>query len=82
MAQFVPPPGIKRVTIYADKDSPSKHHPEGHGQEAARLLAERLWQCGIQAGVEIPPGDLSESRKGVDWLDVFNDVSDAKMAVA
>ena len=80
MAEFVPPPGIKRVTIFADKDSPSKFHPSGHGQEAAKALAERLWKCGIQAGVELPPGDIPEGRKGIDWLDVLEGINALKAA--
>lgn len=80
MAEFVPPPGIKRVTVFADKDSPSKFHPSGHGQEAAKALAERLWKCGIQAGVELPPGDIPEGRKGIDWLDVLEGVNALKAA--
>lgn len=71
MAQFQPPPGIERVVIYADKDRPSKFHPAGHGQEAAKMLAERLWQNGIQAGIEIPPIDIPDDKKGIDWLDML-----------
>ena len=82
MAQFVPPPGIKRVTIYADKDSPSKFHPKGHGQEAATMLAERLWKSGIQAGVELPPIDIPEGKKGIDWLDIHVGVSALQKAAA
>lgn len=73
MAEFVPPPGIKRVTIYADKDSPSKFHPAGHGQEAAKALAERLWKSGIRAGVELPPVEIPNGKKGVDWLEYLED---------
>lgn len=80
MAEFIPPPGIKRVAIYADKDSPSKFHPSGHGQEAAKALAERLWKCGIQAGVELPPIDIPDGKKGLDWLDVFVGVSALRAA--
>lgn len=82
MAEFVPPPGIKRVTIYADKDSPSKFHPKGHGQEAATMLAERLWKNGIQAGVELPPIDIPEGKKGIDWLDIHVGVSALQKAAA
>ena len=82
MAEFVPPPGIKRVTIYADKDSPSKFHPKGHGQEAATMLAERLWKSGIQAGVELPPIDIPDGKKGIDWLDIHVGVSALQKAAA
>lgn len=72
MAAFVPPPGVEKVLIFADKDRPSRYHPAGHGQEAARSLAERLWKSGIKAGVRIPPQDIPEDKKGIDWLDCLS----------
>lgn len=69
LAEFVPPPGVKRLRIFGDKDRPSKFHPEGHGQEAARTLAERSWKSGIQASVELPPLEIPDDKKGIDWLD-------------
>jgi phage/plasmid primase-like uncharacterized protein len=71
LAEFVPPPGIRSVTIYADKDRPSKAHPSGHGQEAARTLAERLWKRGIRCDVKTPPFVIPDEKKGIDWLDVL-----------
>lgn len=69
---FVPPPGVSQVLVFADKDRPSRQHPSGHGQEAARGLVTRLWARGIQAGAIAPALDIPDSRKGVDWLDVLN----------
>ena len=72
MEQFVPPPGVEKVLIFADKDRPTKFHPQGHGQEASRALAERLWKMGIKAGVRLPPVEIPEGKKGIDWLDCWN----------
>jgi putative DNA primase/helicase len=69
---FVPPPGVRQVLVFADKDRPSRQHPSGHGQEAARGLVTRLWAMGIRAGAIAPGLDIPDGKKGVDWLDVFN----------
>lgn len=74
---FVPPPGVHQVLVFADKDRPSRQHPLGHGQEAARSLVTRLWAMGIRAGAIAPAADIPEGRKGVDWLDVFNHLGSA-----
>jgi len=74
---FVPPPGVHQVLVFADKDRPSRQHPLGHGQEAARNLVTRLWAMGIRAGAIAPAIDIPEGRKGVDWLDVFNHLGTA-----
>lgn len=80
MEAFQPPPGVKRVVIYADKDRPSKYHPVGHGQAAAKALAERLWQNGIQAGIEIPAVEIPADKKGIDWLDVLVGINAVRVA--
>ena len=69
---FLPPPEVRQVLVFADKDRPSRQHPSGHGQEAARGLVTRLWAMGIRAGAIAPTLDIPAERKGVDWLDVFN----------
>ncbi len=69
---FVPPPGVSQILVFSDKDRPSKQHPSGHGQEAARGLVTRLWAMGIRAGAIAPTIDIPDGRKGVDWLDVLN----------
>lgn len=78
---FVPPSGVSQVLVFADKDRPSRQHPSGHGQEAARNLVRRLWASGIQAGAIAPSIDIPEGRKGVDWLDVLNLVGKAGFPV-
>lgn len=74
---FMPPPGVEQVLVFADKDRPSKQHPSGHGQEAARTLVTRLWGMGIRAGAIAPAIDIPDGRKGVDWLDVFDLLGEA-----
>lgn len=71
LEHFVPPKGVD-VVIYADKDQPSKQHPEGHGQGSAKLLLKRLWAEGIKASIKIPEGNIPQGMKSVDWLDVVS----------
>ena len=68
---FMPPTGVEQILVFADKDRPSRQHPSGHGQEAARRLVKRLWEMGIRAGAIAPALDIPDGRKGIDWLDVF-----------
>lgn len=72
METFIPPPGVEKVLIFADKDRPSKYHPKGHGQESSRILAEALWKRGIKAGIKLPPFEIPDGQKGLDWLDLLN----------
>jgi phage/plasmid primase-like uncharacterized protein len=80
MAEFVPPDGIRRVLIYADRDRPCRSHPAGHGLEAAKALAGRLWRTGIRAAIQLPPDDIPAHQKGIDWLDVLAGVEARKVA--
>ena len=72
LAGFIPPPGVKRVFVMADKDRPSKPHPRGHGQEAAIELTRRLWAMGVQASAMIPRRAIPDGEKSIDWLDIWN----------
>jgi putative DNA primase/helicase len=62
MASFVPPAGVRRITIFADHDT------NFAGQLAAFTLAHRLYRLdpGLAVEVKIPPEPDS------DWLDVLN----------
>lgn len=69
---FVPPAGMNRVIVFADKDRPTKQHPKGHGQEAAKQLVQRLWGMGIKACAIVPAGEIPSGQKSLDWLDILN----------
>jgi hypothetical protein len=71
LENFVPPQGVD-VVIYADKDRPSRQHPDGHGLSAAKLLLKRLWKEGIKASIKLPGNEIPQGMKSVDWLDVVN----------
>lgn len=76
MAEFKPPQQVRKVVIFADKDAPNSAHPHGHGQEAAKRLAKRLWEQGVQTSIRIPPCETT----GVDWLDVLVGIKNLKVA--
>jgi phage/plasmid primase-like uncharacterized protein len=71
LANFVPPAGVQQVLVFADKDLPSKQHPKGHGQEAARQLVQRLWEMGVKASAVVPAGEIQTGQKSLDWLDIL-----------
>lgn len=68
---FVPPRGVQRVIVFADKDRPTAQFPEGAGYEAAKVLVQKLWSKGFKASIALPPSEIPEDAKGVDWLDEF-----------
>jgi len=72
LENLIPPEGVERVLVFADKDRPSPQHPKGHGQEAARHLVQRLWEMGIQATAIVPAGEIPSDQKSLDWLDILN----------
>lgn len=72
LENFVPPAGVSRVVVFADKDRPTEQHPKGHGQEAAKRLVQRLWEAGIKASAIVPAGEIPPGQKSLDWLDILN----------
>lgn len=60
LASVALPPDVREVVVAAD------HDPNGAGQRAAQLLAERLKEEGRAGSVLFP------STPGLDWLDVLN----------
>jgi phage/plasmid primase-like uncharacterized protein len=72
LEHFEPPPEVRRVIVFADKDRPTAQHPGGHGQEAARRLVQRLWANGIKASAIVPAGEIPSGQKSLDWLDILN----------
>lgn len=71
LENFVPPPSVEQLIVFADKDLPTKQHPKGHGQEAARNLVRRAWAMGIKATAIMPRGEIPEGAKSLDWLDIL-----------
>lgn len=59
------PKFVKFVVIYADKDR------SGGGQKAAIALAKTLREQGIEVGIVVPPMDIPEDKKSVDWNDAL-----------
>lgn len=68
---FVPPEGVEQLIVFTDKDRPTKMHPKGHGQEAAKLLVQKAWKMGIKAAAIVPSGEIPDGDKSLDWLDVL-----------
>lgn len=65
LENFVPPAGVEKVIIFADKDK------SGRGYEAALKLVERLWAMGIMASIQMPEDDIPDDAKGIDWNNVL-----------
>jgi phage/plasmid primase-like uncharacterized protein len=62
------PDWAKEVVIWADKDVSKA------GQEAADALADRLRAAGTHTEIRLPSGPIPDGKKGIDWLDVLNQV--------
>jgi len=62
---FIPPKGVKKLIIWADKDRSAT------GQNYAELLKERMRTFGVEAEIMLPPKPIPEGKKGIDWLDVL-----------
>ena len=67
MESFVPPPGVEKVLVFADKDRSER------GEQAARKLVQRLWESGMMAGIRMPEGEIPSGAKGIDFLDLLED---------
>jgi len=72
LEHLVPPVGVRRVLVFADKDRSTEQHPKGHGQEAAKQLVQRLWEMGIKASAIVPAGEIPPGQKSLDWLDILH----------
>ena len=59
---FVPPEGIREITVYGDNDK------NFTGQSAAYQLANRLGMDGLTVNVKVPV------PAGCDWLDVYQEL--------
>lgn len=74
LAKFEPPPGIKHVIIWADKDR-TIVLPSGKtktaGIDAAMELVEHLDKKGVNAAIMLPMDAIPDQAKSVDWNDVL-----------
>ena len=73
LATFVPPPGVKRVRIFADHDRQTvlaNGKIVRPGLEAAITLANELADGGLDAQIDMPPDE------GTDWNDVLREYMD------
>lgn len=66
LSLWVPPPGVTKVVIWADKDI------KGAGLTHAETLATRLEKLGLQVEIQLPPVPIpTNEAKGIDWLDAL-----------
>jgi phage/plasmid primase-like uncharacterized protein len=70
---FVPPAGIERLVVWADKDA------SGAGEQAAHQLRERL-AGSVPVDVLVPVGPIPPGAKSLDWADIWVDESRASAA--
>jgi hypothetical protein len=62
---------VEKLVIWADKDRPDENGYRA-GIEAANKLAERYkHQCQVE--IRLPPMEIEQGKKSVDWLDFYND---------
>lgn len=75
LAQFDPPPGVRHVVIWADKDR------SGTGQASARELKMQLCKRGIKVTIMFPTYAIPARAKGIDWNDVWQSLGAAGFPV-
>lgn len=56
------------IEIYEDKDN------SGAGTRACNELVNRLTKLGFRCRKHVPPMEIPQGKKGVDWLDVWNEL--------
>lgn len=72
MPSWVPPEGVTRVIIFADRDR-SNSNGIAVGQEAAKKLGMSLAARGIHGNILLPPGMILKGQHSRDWNDVLMD---------
>lgn len=71
LATRVPPAGVHTVVIYADKDRPCPLRGIKAGEHNANQLKSRLQAMGMTCYVMLPPGEIPEGKKSLDWNDIL-----------
>ena len=72
MPSWIPPEGVTRVIIFADRDRAGANG-QGVGQEAAKRLGQSLAAKGIHGNILLPPGMIMKGQHSRDWNDVLMD---------
>lgn len=65
MPEYIPPKGIKKVVVFADKDR------SGLGESKALKLCDNLRKLGYKTAIALPKEDIAEGKKSIDWNDVL-----------
>lgn len=75
METLVIPAQAELVIIAADLDPPHRNPKgemvPGRGQEAAEILAERIRKAGRRVAITMPPFEIPQGLKKLDWNDVL-----------
>lgn len=70
MEEVMVPESVKIVVAAGDRDRPSEGYDSGRGIRAAEMLVQRVRKSGRKAAVILPPYEIGENQKSVDWNDV------------
>lgn len=71
LESFDPPPDASMIIIWSDKDRPSIKTGIEPGQAAAEKLRKRMEDAGYRTRVFIPPKEIPNGKKSVDWNDIL-----------
>jgi len=67
MSKLIVPESVHKIHIWADKDKSET------GENASQNLASKLFSAGKSVYIHLPPGDIAENKKSIDWLDIYNE---------
>lgn len=69
------------IDFFVDKDKPQEDDQfgRGPGEIAADIAIKRLSELGYQCQKYLPPLDIPDGEKGVDWLDAWNQLGHAAL---
>ena len=72
LKHFKPAKGTTGVIVWADLDKSET------GEKAAATLAKKLMAQKIPVSIALPKTEIPKEKKGVDWLDIFNQPNGAE----
>ncbi|WPL17517.1 Zinc-binding domain of primase-helicase [Thiorhodovibrio winogradskyi] len=73
LERFTPPPGLRRLVVWADKDR------SGVGEQAAQALQRRL-RASVEVRIRVPLAPIPPLARGVDWADVWQELPESRLA--